>query len=128
MPGRFAVGIELVQDGKRLAPESLAREEPVAEFVVYGLTTEALGGEIASIGFLANDNPGIDFFSLKLTSATFRNIAVGDRVGLEALSRAMAATKLKPIVDKTFAFDSAREAFAYLESGAHFGKVVIRVA
>jgi len=91
------------------------------------LRAVALGGEIASIGFLASDNPGIDFFSLKLTSATFRNIAVGDRVGLEALSRAMAASKLKPVVDKVFAFDAAREAFAYLDSGAHFGKVVVRV-
>jgi NADPH:quinone reductase-like Zn-dependent oxidoreductase len=91
------------------------------------LRAVALGGEIASIGFLASDNPGIDFFSLKLTSATFRNIAVGDRVGLEALSRAMAAAKLKPVIDKVFAFDAAREAFAYLDSGAHFGKVVVRV-
>lgn len=91
------------------------------------LRAVALGGEIASIGFLSSDNPGIDFFSLKLSSATFRNITVGDRVGLETLSRAMSAAKLKPIVDKAFAFDAAREAFAYLESGAHFGKVVVRV-
>jgi NADPH:quinone reductase-like Zn-dependent oxidoreductase len=91
------------------------------------LRAVALGGEIASIGFLASDNPGIDFFSLKLTSATFRNIAVGDRVGLEALSRAMAGVKLKPVIDKVFGFDAAREAFAYLDSGAHFGKVVVRV-
>lgn len=91
------------------------------------LRAVALGGEIASIGFLASDNPGIDFFSLKLSSATFRNIAVGDRIGLEALSRAMSATRLKPVIDKVFRFDEARDAFAYLESGAHFGKVVIRV-
>jgi alcohol dehydrogenase len=91
------------------------------------LRAVALGGEIASIGFLATDNPGIDFFSLKLSSATFRNITVGDRIGLEALSRAVAATKLRPVIDKVFAFDEARDAFAHLESGAHFGKVVIRV-
>lgn len=90
------------------------------------LRAVALGGEIASIGFLSSKNPGIDFFSLKLSSATLRNITVGDRTNLEALSRATAATKLKPIIDQVFPFDAAREAFAHLESGVHFGKVIIR--
>jgi alcohol dehydrogenase len=91
------------------------------------LRAVAPGGEIASIGFLSSENPGIDFFSLKLSGATFRNIAVGDRPGLEALSRAVAAAKLKPVIDKVFSFEAARDAIAYLESGAHFGKVVVRV-
>ena len=40
--GRLSVGIELVQDRKRLAPESLPREEPVAELVVHRLAAETL--------------------------------------------------------------------------------------
>jgi len=90
------------------------------------LRAVALGGEIASIGFLSSENPGIDFFGLKLSSATFRNITVGDRTGLQALSRAMSAAKLKPVIDKIFPFDAARDAFAHLDRGAHFGKVVVR--
>jgi NADPH:quinone reductase-like Zn-dependent oxidoreductase len=46
----------------------------------------------------------------------------------EAMNRAMAAVRLKPVIDKVFPFDQAPEAFRYLESGAHFGKVVIRVS
>jgi NADPH:quinone reductase-like Zn-dependent oxidoreductase len=34
---------------------------------------------------------------------------------------------LKPLVDKVFAFDDAVAAFDYLESGAHFGKVVLKM-
>ena len=75
---------------------------------------------------LGTENPGIDFFALKLTSATFRNITVGDRAGCWGLV-AWWRRRLKPVVDRVFAFDEAREAFAYLENGAHFGKVVIRV-
>lgn len=86
----------------------------------------ALGGEIASIGFLSTENPGIDFFQLKASGATIRNITVGDRAALLDLNRAVAATGLKPVIDRVFAFDQAREAFAHLEGGAHFGKVVIR--
>jgi len=92
------------------------------------LRAVAAGGEIASIGFLSEDNPGIDFFALKLSSASFRNITVGDRAGLQELVRVVDGAGLKPVVDRVFAFAEAREAFAYLESGAHFGKVVIRVA
>lgn len=90
------------------------------------LQAVASGGEIASIGFLSTDNPGIDFFKLKLSGATFRNIAVGDRDGLEGVARAVAMARVKPVVDRVFDFESAKEAFAYLDSASHFGKVVIR--
>jgi NADPH:quinone reductase-like Zn-dependent oxidoreductase len=43
----------------------------------------AVGGEIADIGFLSSENPGIDYFKLK---ASFRVIKVGDRQGLEDLA------------------------------------------
>ena len=90
------------------------------------LQAVAYGGEIASIGFLTTDNPGIDFFKLKRSGATFRNIAVGSREGLQELARAIAMVGIKPMIDRVFDFDAAKEAFAYLESGSHFGKVVIR--
>jgi NADPH:quinone reductase-like Zn-dependent oxidoreductase len=96
--------------------------------IAQSLRAVALGGEIASIGFLSTENPGIDFFQLKTSGASFRNIAVGDRAALLDLCRTMAATGLKPIIDRVFAFDEAREAFSYLESGAHLGKIVIRVS
>lgn len=91
------------------------------------LRAVAVGGEIASIGFLSEENPGIDFFALKLSSASFRNITVGDRAGLQELVRVIDGTGLKPVVDRVFPFAQARAAFAYLETGAHFGKVVVRV-
>jgi NADPH:quinone reductase-like Zn-dependent oxidoreductase len=96
--------------------------------IAQSLRAVALGGEIASIGFLSTDNPGIDFFALKRSGASFRNIAVGDRAGLLELTRTVAAVGLKPIVDRVFAFDEAKEAFSHLESGTHLGKVVIRCA
>jgi alcohol dehydrogenase len=33
---------------------------------------------------------------------------------------------IKPVIDRVFDFERAKEAFAHLESGSHFGKVVIR--
>ena len=49
---------------------------------------------------------------------------------LEDLSRFVAVTGIRPIVDRVFEFDQAAEAaeaYQHLQSGRHFGKVVIRV-
>ena len=40
---------------------------------------------------------------------------------------AIAAWGLRPVIDRAFPFEEARQAYEYLQSGAHFGKVVIRV-
>jgi NADPH:quinone reductase-like Zn-dependent oxidoreductase len=45
----------------------------------------------------------------------------------EAMNRAIGLHQLRPVIDRAFAFDEARDALRYLESGAHFGKVVIRL-
>lgn len=36
--------------------------------------------------------------------------------------------EIQPVVDRVFTFDQAREAYRYMASGSHFGKVVIAVA
>ena len=46
----------------------------------------------------------------------------------EAMSRAIAASGIKPVLDKVFPFDEAQAAYRHMASGAHFGKIVIRVA
>ncbi len=56
-----------------------------------------------------------------------QGIFVGSREMFEAMNRAIAAHQLRPVVDRVFPFDQAPDAFRHLESGAHFGKVVIRV-
>lgn len=94
--------------------------------IAQTLRAVALGGEIASIGFLSTENPGIDFFALKSSGASFRNITVGDRASLLELIRAVGAVGLKPIIYREFAFDEAQAAFSCLEGGTHLGKIVIR--
>jgi len=45
----------------------------------------------------------------------------------EAMSRAIAANGIKPVLDKVFPFGEAPAAYRHMASGAHFGKIVIRV-
>jgi NADPH:quinone reductase-like Zn-dependent oxidoreductase len=44
----------------------------------------------------------------------------------EAMSRAIAASGIKPVRDKIFHFDEAQAAYRHMASGAHFGKIVSR--
>ena len=40
---------------------------------------------------------------------------------------AIEANALKPVIDKTFPFEQAPDAFKYMESAQHFGKIVVTI-
>ena len=96
--------------------------------VNHSLHAVRWGGEVVLIGFLTEDNPGIDYFHLKGSGATVRSIGVGDRAMLEDVVRAVNAARLRPVIDRVFPFAEAPAAFAHLQSRSQVGKVVINVA
>ena len=60
--------------------------------------------------------------------ATISRIFVGSRASLEAMNRAIATHRLRPVIDRVFDFADARGAYRYFNQGDVFGKVVIRGA
>jgi NADPH:quinone reductase-like Zn-dependent oxidoreductase len=87
------------------------------------------GGQVALIGVLTGFGPtSASLFPLTARNARMEGIYVGPRVDFESLIAHLVETRTKPVIDRTFAFEQADEAFRHLESGRHFGKVVIRVA
>lgn len=46
---------------------------------------------------------------------------------LERMNAAIEVNGMKPVVDKVFPFDQAPDAYRYQQSGAHFGKVIVRI-
>jgi NADPH:quinone reductase-like Zn-dependent oxidoreductase len=85
-----------------------------------------VGGKITLIGVLAGAaeiNPMLIF----ARRANVQGISVGSTQMFEAMNRAIATSGLKPVIDQVFAFDDAPAAYRHLQSGRHFGKVVIRV-
>jgi len=46
----------------------------------------------------------------------------------ETMNAAIAANKIKPVIDRVFGFDEVQAAYQHMAAGAHFGKIVIRVA
>ncbi|KAF2439082.1 NAD(P)-binding protein [Karstenula rhodostoma CBS 690.94] len=90
------------------------------------------GGSIALIGFLEGFEAGWDagvLMGLIEKAASIKGILAGSRADMEAVSRFLDEKKvdLGPLVDRVFAFEEAEKAFAYLESGSHVGKVVLRM-
>ncbi|MBC7900674.1 MAG: NAD(P)-dependent alcohol dehydrogenase [Saprospiraceae bacterium] len=84
------------------------------------------GGHIAVIGVLTTSG---DFnpISLLMKAVKMQGIFVGSRAMFEDMNKAVEVNKLKPVIDKVFAFGEVREALKYMESGSHFGKIVVRI-
>ena len=57
--------------------------------------------------------------------ATISRLFVGNRSNLEAMLRAVSQYRLRPVIDKVFAFTEARDAYRYFQQGDVFGKVVV---
>jgi D-arabinose 1-dehydrogenase-like Zn-dependent alcohol dehydrogenase len=56
-----------------------------------------------------------------------QGVTVGSVEDLTAMVNAIAASRMKPVIDKIFSFDQAKQAFTHMESGAHFGKEAIAI-
>ena len=56
-----------------------------------------------------------------------QGVTVGSVEDLQAMVDGIATSRMKPVIDKIFSFDQAKQAFAHMESGAHFGKVAIEI-
>ena len=86
-----------------------------------------VGGRVSMIGGLSGGatelNPGL-IFSRR---ANVQGISVGSTQMFLAMNRAIEVNAIKPVIDKVFAFADAQAAYKHMASGAHFGKIVIRV-
>jgi NADPH:quinone reductase-like Zn-dependent oxidoreductase len=85
------------------------------------------GGRISYIGTLAGIQGPMKAAWIFHKHLTIQGIFVGSRAMLERLAQALSQREVKPVVDKVFALNQAKEAFAYLASGAHVGKVIVRL-
>ncbi|MBV9122443.1 MAG: NAD(P)-dependent alcohol dehydrogenase [Planctomycetes bacterium] len=84
-----------------------------------------LGGQISLIGVLTGGGE-VNPMPILMKNVRVQGIYVGSREMFEAMNRAIAFQKLRPVVDRVFPFQETPAALRYMESGQHFGKIVIR--
>jgi len=83
------------------------------------------GGTLAMIGILSGTSMTTPLGLIITRQVRLQGVTVGHRDGFEAMLRAMAQHQVRPVLDRSFAFEELKEAMAYLKSGAQFGKVCI---
>jgi len=91
------------------------------------MNAAAPNARIALIGALAGAGAAApNFMPMLLKNLTLKGITAGSRSMLERLVRAAAANRLTPVIDRSFDFDEAPQAYAHLQAAGHLGKVLIR--
>lgn len=99
-----------------------------AETFNKSLNAVRFGGQISLMGVLTGLENKVSTSTILHKNIRVQGVYVGSREMFEAMNRALSLHKLRPVVDKVFPFDDAHAALTYLESGSHFGKVVVRIA
>ena len=84
------------------------------------------GGHVALIGVLAGMGP-FNPIAVLMKAVRLQGVFVGSRAMFEQMNRVITEKQIRPIIDRVFPFAEAPTAFKYMESGAHFGKVVMSV-
>jgi NADPH:quinone reductase-like Zn-dependent oxidoreductase len=91
------------------------------------------GGLISSIGYLSGkeDSQGnvlnTNVLALR-RNVTLKGHICGPKDRFEEMLELYAQKQIKPVVERVFAFEEAKEALQYVYNGSHFGKVVIKIA
>jgi NADPH:quinone reductase-like Zn-dependent oxidoreductase len=84
------------------------------------------GGTISLIGVLSGGIMDLPLGPVVTRHVRLQGITVGNRDDFTKMAAAMAQHKLKPVIDRVFAFEDLRFALDYLSSGKHFGKICIK--
>lgn len=95
--------------------------------LMKSLRAVRMAGTVSVIGALSGGAGEVSPLPILMKSVRVQGVFVGSREMFEAMNRAILAHRMTPVVDRVFGFEQAREAMHYMESGAHFGKVVIRL-
>ncbi|HWF78768.1 MAG TPA: NAD(P)-dependent alcohol dehydrogenase [Caulobacteraceae bacterium] len=87
----------------------------------------ALGGSIAVIGVLSGFVKDLNVAAMFGGNLHINGITVGSREHVEQMVAAIQVAKLKPVIDRKFPLAELPQALALMQSGGHFGKVVIDI-
>jgi NADPH:quinone reductase-like Zn-dependent oxidoreductase len=85
-----------------------------------------MGGQVAVIGVLAGKG---DFnpTAVLMKAVKLHGIFVGSRQMFEQMNLMICQHTLKPVIDKVYEFGEVKDALKHMESGSHFGKIVVKI-
>ncbi len=86
-----------------------------------------IGGHISLIGVLSGTKTDLDIIPILMQNVRIQGILVGSRDGFEAMNRCFAQHEIRPVIDRVFPFEEAREALVYMSGGRHVGKICVEI-
>ena len=93
--------------------------------VAQSIQAVRVGGHISLIGIVTGYAGQIPTAALMIKQVRLQGLIVGSRHQQQQMIRALAATAVRPVIDRTFALEELAEAFRFQESGSHFGKICV---
>lgn len=84
------------------------------------------GGTLSLIGVLSGGTLAAPLGQVVTRHVKLQGITVGNTDDFESMSRAMTRHRLRPVIDREYAFEDLLPALEHLRSGSHFGKIAIR--
>lgn len=91
------------------------------------LSALAVGGHMALVGNLSGAPGPLETRGFSSRDIRLSSFFVGSRADFEEMNRFMTGHRIRPIIDRTFDFEEAPQAFDFMENGDFMGKVVIRI-
>lgn len=90
------------------------------------VTACRIGGRVLVIGSTGRGAPVLPLRDVIMHHLRVQGMAVGSVALLRELSAFLAGQTIRPVLNRTFAFEELAGAFHYQLSGAHLGKIAIR--
>ncbi len=84
-----------------------------------------VGGHIALIGAL-DTSGGFNPIPIFMKGIRVQGIFIGSRKMFEDMNAKISSSGMRPVIDREFDFDEAKEALIYMAASSHFGKIVVR--
>ncbi len=83
------------------------------------------GGRFCTSGSAGGQKTELDFRTMYLKHITLIGSVLGTRENFKHLMKAVSEGKVKPIIDRTFPLEEAREAQSYFKKSGKVGKIVL---
>jgi NADPH:quinone reductase-like Zn-dependent oxidoreductase len=91
------------------------------------MASAKINGRISLVGVLTGFDGQVNPLPILWKSLSVNGIYVGSCDMQKQFHNALEANKIHPVIDRIFKFNQAKEAYAYMQSAQHFGKIVIQL-
>lgn len=88
------------------------------------LASVRVGGTVSMIGALSG-GATVNTVPIFMRAIRLQGIFIGSKAMFERMLREFDRARIQPVIDRIFSFDEAPNALRYMETGKHFGKIVI---